>query len=707
MSVYLGQDKVGVSYLTKTNIYEDNRSIMQDDVYTPWVRPEGWPDLDSLNLEMSGEESFIYMTYQTGHVDDVCSFHVNTTTGGATVEIGTTANSTETINNGNERTYWFTENEGYNEGTIVIKVTGHLSRFYLVNITRDNNMGGTINYYMQPMLERIWYVPDLISFNSGTTTSANGNGTYTIERDKIGNGAGTALTSTYYAWYNCYRLQSLDISNLLTPNVTTMSCMFEYCRQLEYIDVTDLNTAKATSISYMFDGCFLLKELDLSNWDTQKLTGGGLSYIFRNCYALKQIIGLNNIYTNNLTSLISIFNNCYSLEDLSEIINWNISKVTNLGGLFSSCYKIKSLDLSRWDVSRVTTVGSMFYYCYSLEHIKFPQVQTNTLSGSQASIFNGCWGLQEVDLSWIKPITSAVTSIGYMFSNCRSLKEINIPEGWDLTNCIISESCYRIFSDCYMLEKVTGTKNWDMSGYNYSLANMFQNDYCLKEIEFSNWNPHPTSLYYAFYNCYSLEKIDLSTWHFENLTGNGVSCMFTSCHSLKEIKGIEHLCDAGNINNLSSMFASCYSLTSIPNINSWDISKVTTCASMFDSCRSLQSLTITNWTLTKCTTIAGMFRYCYNLRELELTGWSLPALTTNPDYIFCQLYSLVKCSGLPIPLNHRYQEAYQLPEDQWVRIFNQLPTVSSKTLYMTTVNINRLTAATKAIATNKGWTLAN
>ena len=48
-----------------------------------------------------------------------------------------------------------------------------------------------------------------------------------------------------------------------------------------------------------------------------------------------------------------------------------------------------------------------------------------------------------------------------------------------------------------------------------------------------------------------------------------------------------------------------------------------------------------------------MFRYCYNLEELELTGWTLSALTTNPDYIFDNLYNLTKCSGLPIKLNFR------------------------------------------------------
>ena len=715
MSVYLGQDKVGVSYMTSANMYEDSRTIMSNVLYAPWTRPQEWPNLDSLNLQMSGQDSFIYMTYRTGHVDDVCNFNTSLVSGTTiTVELGTisngifTASSTETIGSGVEKAYWFTPSNGYSDGTIVVKITGRMTKFYLKDVTRDNaDGGGAIKYYMQPMLERIWYVPEMTHFYNASSSSTTGNGTVTLQRDKIGNGTGNSLTSMYYAWVYCYDLQSLDLSNFNTPNVTNMASAFMNCRKLESLDVSHFNTSKSTNISYMFDGCYKIKELDLRTWDTQKISGTGLYYIFRNCYSLQEIKGLENFYTNNITSFAGLFSNCYNLKDLSGITYWNTSKVTNLAAIFQYCYKIKTLNLSHWDVSKVTNLGSMFQQCRSLEHIQFPQMQTATLSGSQASIFYYCTNLQEVDLSWFGPVTNKVTSIGYMFCFCRSLIEINIPEGWDITGCVNSESCYRIFGDCNILQRITGTGNWDMSGYNYSLAYMFQYDYCLKEINFKNWNPHPTSLYYAFYECYSIEEIDLSTWHFENLTGNGLSVLCNGCYSLKSIKGIEHAGDAGNITSLASMFSGCYSLTSIPNISSWDVSKVTSCSGMFNDCRQLQSLTITNWNLAKCTVITNMFRYCYNLQELELTGWSLPILNTNPDYIFCQLYNLKKCSGLPIGLNHRYQEAYSLPEDQWIRIFNQLPTVSNKTLYITTANINKLTSTTKAIATNKGWALAN
>ena len=710
MSVYLGQDKVGVAYFEKANMYEPNRSIMQDDVYTPWTRPEGWPDLDSLNLEMSGTESFIYMTYRTGHVDDFVYFGWRLISGQSiAIETGNIVNgefisdTSVTYNSNNTFYKAFDSTSGYSEGTVVIKVTGRFDRFYLKNcITSDNR---TFKYYMQPMFERIWYAPELRCFYDENSVSTSGNGTYTIERDKFNNGDGEALVNMYYAWYNCYHLYSLDINGLKTQNVSLMSTAFSNCRQLEYIDVSNFNTAKVWSFSSMFQNCYRMRQLDLRKWNTQAVKNEGLIYIFSGCNALKEILGLENFYTNNLTSLLGVFNNCYSLKDVSGIANWNVGNVTILQGLFQGCFNIKFINLSNWDVSKVTKIGTMFYSCRSLERINFPQTRTATLTGGMASIFYCCYNLQEIDLSWFGPVTNAVTSIGYMFYYCRSVSEINIPEGWDITGCTAAESVSRVFADCYKLQKITGISNWDMSGYNYTLTNQFEYDVCLKKLDIKNWRPHPTSLYYAFYYCESLEEIDLTGWNWENMTGTALQNTFNNCWSLKVIKGIEHMGDSGNCTTYTGTFAGCYSLTTIPNINSWNTSKITSCQSMFASCYSLRSLTITNWSLPKCTTIATMFRYCYNLRELELTGWSLPALTTSPDNIFGDLQGLNKCSGLPINLDHKYTAVRLLPEDQWVRIFTQLPTVSNKKIYLESMTINKLSAATKAIATNKGWTI--
>ena len=710
MSVYLGQDKVGFVYHDKAHMYEDQRSIMQDDVYTPWTRPAGWPNLDSLGLTLTGINSFVYMTYRTGHDDDVCSFGVATASGSATIELGTisngtfTATTTETLASGNIKTYIFSSTNGYSDGTIVVKVTGRFTKFYLSDYT---NNGVTIKYYMQPLLERIWYVPEMTHFYNGSSGTTTGNGSLFLQRDKIGNDEGTSLVNMYNAWYYCSDLQSLDISKLYTQNVTTMQQAFYFCKKLESLDIAHFDTSKVTTLYFTFGYCHKVRELDLSTWNTTKLTGNGLADTFYGCYALKEIKGLKDFYVNNITSLVSLFNGCLSLQNAHEVSGWNVSNVTNIASMFLQCAQLKFLDLSNWNIGKVTSIVSLFSECRNLEHILFPQVQTSTLSGSISYLFQYCFNLQEVDLTWIKPITSAVTSMAYLFWNCQSLVEINIPEGWDVTGCTASESFYRIFGNCYKLQKITGISNWDVSGYKYSFNQMFMYDYCLKELNIKNWCPHPTTMYQAFDSCSALEELDLTGWNWEKMTSTALYFTFNGCHSLKTISGIESMGSSGNITSFQATFQSCYSLSSLPNINSWDPAKVTTCANMFTDCRALKSLTITNWTMTKCTTIANMFRYCYSMVELDLSGWTLPALTTNPDYIFSEMWCLQKNSGLPIGLNHKYTNNRSLPEDQWARIFTQLPTVSGKTINMTTENINRLSATTKAIATEKGWTLAN
>lgn len=708
MSVYLGQDKVGISYFEKANTYVDQRSIMQDTLYTPWTRPAGWPDLDSLNLSMGGYDNFIYMTFRAGNVGDLFNCGWNLVNGSSiTIDYGQIENGEFISSMGTPYTSSSDDTllisfEESTDDMVVIKVTGQFFRFYLTDINYD---GRIIKYYMQPVLERIWYIPHMYGFFNGTNENISGNGTVTLQRDKISNGGNTSLYSTYFAWYRCHNLQSLEFVNFNTSNVQNMYQMFNGCEKLETLDVSNFNTAKVTNMKSVFNGCFRIKQLDLSNWRTNALTGTGIQYMFANCFALQQIIGLENFYTNNLTSLNNLFQDCCSLEDLSGISNWNVGKVITMNSVFKDCFGIKTLDLSNWDVSKVTSIEQMFYYCYSLEHVKFPKTQTSTISGSMNSMFYYCQNLQEVDLNWIKPITSAVTNIGSLFQFCRSLVEINFPEGWDITGCVTSDSCNRIFSDCYKLERITGISNWDMSHYNYSLQRMFEYDMTLKTLDISNWCPHPTSMLETFYNCQSLEEIDLTGWHWENMTGTSLQSTFSACSSLKTVKGIGTM---GTSNNTScnATFNGCYSLVSIPDISAWNMENVTTCANMFYQCRSLQSLTISNWNLAKCTTIYNMFTYCYSLQELELTGWTLSAVT-NADSIFNYMHSLVKFSGLPIGVNHRMREAWNLSEDQWVRVFTQLPTVSNKTLNMSADVINRLSSTTKAIATNKGWTLAD
>ena len=259
-----------------------------------------------------GTPDYIYMTYDADREVSAISLHIETTNkSAATLDIGHISNgtyvvdSTFTVNNNTNFVEWLDNYNGY----IVVRVTGLIKYCYCVNATKD---GQTQHYRQQPILERIAYVPNLTYFC--TQYSTNSWITYTLERDKVGNGTDTALTSLYYAWAYAYQLQSLDITNLRTPNVTSMLATFYVNRKLRELDLRHLDVSKVTTLSGTFYECRGLISINLTGWNTEKITN--FSSTFSYCYSLKHIYGLENFNTEKATTFNAMFNRCYSIEAL-------------------------------------------------------------------------------------------------------------------------------------------------------------------------------------------------------------------------------------------------------------------------------------------------------------------------------------------------------------------------------------------------------
>lgn len=72
------------------------------------------------------------------------------------------------------------------------------------------------------------------------------------------------------SFFECYNLESLDLSNFDTGNVTDMSCMFYFCMSLKSLDLSSFNTQNVTDMSNMFTLCEELKTIDLSSFNTRR-----------------------------------------------------------------------------------------------------------------------------------------------------------------------------------------------------------------------------------------------------------------------------------------------------------------------------------------------------------------------------------------------------------------------------------------------------
>lgn len=747
MSLYLGNQKVGVSYATGEQLDEGDEiltaadksalisgvkwrtgidtgtisqminalteeyfqtrkyAIMSDFYEDSWTRPAAWPDLDSLNLQMSGDD-FIYMTYDNTRGRAAVAWHIEKVTNGTdiTVEIGHIANGVFTAYDtitGSSNNYVRWLDNSIDGDYPIVKITGDIARCYSYNVTSN---GATQQYRKQPVVERIAWVPHLTAFC--TAYSSNAWGTFTLQREKVGNGTGTALTSLYYAWAYCRDLADLDISLLLTPNVTNMNATFIQCFKIRNLDLRHWSVSKVTNLTSFVSTCRNLKTINLDGWTTATLTT--MNDMFNTCLSLEEIVGLENFITNKVTSFSTVFANCRTIKTL-KITSWNTEKVTSLSNTFLNCQNLLYLDLSDWNVEKVTNFTSCFSGCYCLKYINFDNWQSSSGITTVSAMFANCWNLQDLDVSWLQ-ITSACTNICYMFQYCYSLKELNLPV-WDVSGISSSNNCgHDVFGACWSLEKITGITNWNFQFAN-SLTAMFSNCYSLREVDVSGWTvSNTTNLSSLFNNCYCLTEVDLSDWDPANCTS--FASMFSGCYSLISIGDISGW-TTSKCTTMATMFRYCYSLPAIPDMSTWDFSEVTTLDSMFSECYSLEEVDWSNVSLPKCTIIHALFRYDYNLKSANFSNWSIPAVTNNTTYyqILGDCYNLRDVGDIIIPSTYThlgFTNDENLSHESLLNILNQLPTTTSgHTLHLTTMNINTLTADEKLIATNKNWTLAN
>lgn len=133
--------------------------------------------------------------------------------------------------------------------------------------------------------------------------------------------------------------------------------------------------------------------------------------------------------------------------------------------------------------------------------------------------------------------------------------------------------------------------------------------------------------------------------------------------------------DTSKVTNMSHMFHGCSSLTTIPQL---DTSSVTNMNAMFISCSKIT--TIPQLDTSKVTNMINMFYSCNSLTEIHMAG---------------------------MKVKFDISASTKFTESALVEILNNLATVTStQTLTMGSTNLAKLTDEEKAIATNKGWTLA-
>ena len=125
---------------------------------------------------------------------------------------------------------------------------------------------------------------------------------------------------------------------------------------------------------------------------------------------------------------------------------------------------------------------------------------------------------------------------------------------------------------------------------------------------------------------------------FANARPTSCFMWFHGCSNLTTIEGIEYF-NTENVTNMRYMFDLCKSLKSL-DLTNFNTENVTDMYYMFAYCTSLESLDLTNFNTAKVTNMAGMFQSCYALKTIYASDKFVTDQVTESTCMFSDCSNL-------------------------------------------------------------------
>ncbi len=137
------------------------------------------------------------------------------------------------------------------------------------------------------------------------------------------------------------------------------------------------------------------------------------------CDKLKQVEGIKNLNTKEVTDMVDMFCDCRDLSSL-DVSGFNTGKVTDMSGMFYECISLKLLDVAKFNTANVKSMSNMFDNCQNLASLNVTNFNTANVTNMQG-MFSGCPALTTIYAS-DKFVTTNVETGSNMFFNCIKLK---------------------------------------------------------------------------------------------------------------------------------------------------------------------------------------------------------------------------------------------------------------------------------------------
>ena len=196
-----------------------------------------------------------------------------------------------------------------------------------------------------------------------------------------------------------------------------------------------------------------LTSLNLSNLDTSN--AANMAWMFSDCEKLQNITFGNKFRTTvNTITMHVMFYNCNSLTSL-DLSNFNSTNAKSMQNMFLYCGSLTSINMgSNFKVtSECTNMYAMFSNCSSLKTLDLSSFDTRNVTTLQWTFYE-CSSLTSLNLNGFN--TSSVTDMGYTFSGCSSLTSLNL-SSFNTNNVTLMHG---------MFNNTSNLKELDISSFN-------------------------------------------------------------------------------------------------------------------------------------------------------------------------------------------------------------------------------------------------
>ena len=151
----------------------------------------------------------------------------------------------------------------------------------------------------------------------------------------------------------------------------------------------------------------------------------------------------------------------------------------------------------------------------------------------------------------------------------------------------------------------------------------------------------------------------------ENMTKvTSLASAFANCYSLQKIEFKN--CDTKAVTNMSSTFQYCYSLSDFSFLDDFDTSSCVNMTAFLMACAGLTEFDASRLDFSSCTNISSFLSGCYNLKSASFKGTDLSKVTTIPSiiillYNICIRAVFINNGGIPSPITFLSLPMFVIP----------------------------------------------